>query len=87
MLVTAISTRRSNWENAPATLPGIALWAELRRGTAVASRFGFIELVHGGGGYFITDSGGKQQLRPATADELAMFLAFFGITVEISSGP
>lgn len=78
-----INTRRSGWENAPTNLPGNPLFAELRRGTVVASRFGFIELVHGGGGYFIADGTGKTQLRPASADEIAKFLAFFGISVRI----
>lgn len=82
-----INTRRTNWENARGDLPGIPLFAELRRGSAVVGRFGFIELVHGGGGYFITRDGSRDQLRRATADEIAKFLAFFGIGVVIHSDP
>ncbi|MGH7713693.1 MAG: hypothetical protein ACREOG_20590 [Gemmatimonadaceae bacterium] len=78
-----INTRRNNWTNADATLPGNPLFAELRRGSTVAGRFGFIEISHGQGGYFITRDGSKDQLRPATAEEIAKFLAFFGISVEI----
>jgi hypothetical protein len=83
IVVGFINTRRGNWEDADAALPGNPLFAELRRGSAVVGRFGFIELVHGGGGYFITRDGGRDQLRPATAEEIATFLAFFGISVEI----
>jgi len=87
LVMDFINTRRTNWENARGDLPGIPLFAELRRGSAVVGRFGFIELVHGGGGYFITRDGSRDQLRPATAEEIARFLAFFGITVEIHSNP
>jgi hypothetical protein len=78
-----INTRRTNWEAAGAALPGNPLFAELRRGTAVVGRFGFIETSHGAGGFFIARDGNRDQLRPATAQEIATFLAFFGITVEI----
>ena len=82
-----INTRRSNWEKANAPLPGNPLFAELRRGSAVVGRFGFIEISHGAGGYFITRDGNRDQLRPATAQEIAAFLAFFGISVEIHADP
>ncbi len=83
MFVSFVDARRDGWQNATGELPGRPLFAELERGTAVVSRFGFIEIVHGGGGYFITTDGGKNQLRPASATELAAFLAFFGIGVQI----
>ena len=83
LVVNFINTRRDKWETVQGDLPGNPLFAELQRGTAVVSRFGFIEISHGAGGYFITTDGGKNQLRPATAAELAAFLAFFGISVEI----
>jgi hypothetical protein len=83
LVVNFINTRRDKWETVQGDLPGNPLFAELRRGNAVVSRFGFIEISHGAGGYFITTDGGKNQLRPATAEELASFLAFFGISVEI----
>jgi hypothetical protein len=83
LVVSFINARRDHWESVQGELPGNPLFAELRRGTAVVSRFGFIEVSHGAGGYFITTDGGKNQLRPASADELASFLAFFGISVEI----
>jgi len=83
LVVSFINARRDNWETAPAQLPGNPLFAELQRGTSVVSRFGFIETSHGAGGYFITSDGGRNQLRPASADELASFLAFFGIGVQI----
>ncbi len=83
MFVNFVGARRDGWQNASGELPGRPLFAELERGTAVVSRFGFIELVHGGAGYFITTDGGKNQLRPASAAELAAFLAFFGIGVQI----
>lgn len=86
-VVSFINARRDKWETAPGELPGHPLFAELARGSNVVSRFGFMELVHGGGGYFITTDGGKNQLRPASAQELAAFLAFFGISVEIAPGP
>jgi hypothetical protein len=82
-----INTRRNNWTAAAATLPGNPLFAELRRDSQVVGRFGFIETSHGAGGYFITRDGSKDQLRPATAEEIAKFLLFFGITVEIRSDP
>lgn len=83
LVVNFINTRRDKWETVQGDLPGIPLFAELHRGTPVVSRFGFIEISHGAGGYFITTDGGKNQLRPASAGELASFLAFFGISVEI----
>jgi hypothetical protein len=87
LVVHFINTRVMNWTTADAAapLPGNPLFAELRRGNAVVGKFGFIETAHGQGGYFITANGGRNQLRPATAAELATFLAFFGITVEIRS--
>jgi hypothetical protein len=86
LVVQFINTRFMNWEaRADAALPGIPLFAELRRGNAVVGKFGFIETSHGAGGYFVKPSGNTHQLRPATAQELATFLAFFGITVEIRS--
>ena len=81
-VVNFINARRDKWETVQ-DVPGNPLFAELHRGTAVVSRFGFIEVSHGAGGYFITTDGGKNQLRPASAEELASFLAFFGISVEI----
>jgi hypothetical protein len=87
VVVDFINTRRTNWESAGAALPGNPLFAELRRGIAVVGRFGFIETSHGAGGYFIARDGDKDQLRPATAQEIATFLAFFGISVEIHSDP
>lgn len=81
-VVNFINARRDKWQTVQ-DLPGNPLFAELHRGTAVVSRFGFIEVAHGFGGYFITTDGGKNQLRPATAEELASFLAFFGIRVEV----
>lgn len=84
IVVSFINARRSNWETSRGDLPGIPLFAEFERGATVASRFGFIETSHGAGGYFITTDAGKTQLRPASADELAAFLAFFGISVEIA---
>lgn len=83
LVVNFINARRDKWETAPTELPGNPLFAELHRGNAVVSRFGFIEVSHAAGGYFITTDGGKNQLRPASAEELAAFLAFFGISVEI----
>ena len=83
IVVDFINTRRTNWETADAALPGHPLFAELRRGNAVVGRFGFIEISHGAGGYFIARDGNKDQLRPATAQEITTFLAFFGISVEI----
>ncbi|MGQ0641506.1 MAG: hypothetical protein ACT4P6_12200 [Gemmatimonadaceae bacterium] len=84
IVVDFINTRRNNWEQADATLPGNPLFAELRRGSVVVGRFGFIEISHGAGGYFITRDGNKDQLRPATAQEIAVFLAFFGIGVQLT---
>ena len=83
LVVSFINARRDNWETAPSQLPGNPLFAELQRGTAVVSRFGFIETSHGAGGFFITTDAGRTQLRPASAEELASFLAFFGIGVQI----
>lgn len=83
VVVNFINARRDNWETVEGDLPGNPLFAELHRGTALVSRFGFIEVSHGAGGYFITTDSGKNQLRPASAEELASFLAFFGISVEI----
>lgn len=82
-----IATRSGGWQDAGASLPGTPLYAELRRGSTVASRFGFIETSHGAGGYFIRDAGSRSQLRAATAGEIAQFLAFFGISVEIRTTP
>jgi hypothetical protein len=53
----------------------------------VVGRFGFISLRHAGPGYFITDDGGRTRLRPASAEEIATFLAFFGISVEVTPYP
>lgn len=67
------------WEDTRVGLPPLA---ELFRGTPVVGRFGFISLRHGGPGYFITNDAGRAMLRPASAEEIAAFLAFFGITVK-----
>ena len=83
LVVNFINARRDKWETVQGDLPGIPLFAELHRGTSVVSRFGFIEISHGAGGFFITTDGGRTQLRPASAEELASFLAFFGIGVQI----
>lgn len=40
------------------------------------------EISDGGPGYFFTDYAGRTMLRPASAEEIAAFLAFFGVTVE-----
>jgi hypothetical protein len=87
MFLEFIAARSNGWQNAGASLPGTPLYAELRRGTRVAGRFGFIEISHGAGGYFIRDGSTPAQLRTATAAELAQFLAFFGISVEIRPDP
>ncbi len=87
VVVDFINTRRNGWEKAQGDLPGHPLFAELFRGTPVVGRFGFISLRHGGPGYFITDDAGRTMLRPASAEEIAAFLAFFGITVEVTPYP
>ena len=87
VVVDFINARRNGWEDAPAELPGNPLFAELHRGTPVVARFGFISLQHNGPGYFITDDGGRARLRAASAQDIATFLAFFGISVEVTPYP
>ncbi len=83
-VVGFINTRRSGWEKAEGELPGHPLFAELHRGAPVVGRFGFISLRHAGPGYFITNDGGTSRLRGASAQEIATFLAFFGISVQVA---
>lgn len=87
LVVDFINTRHSGWEDAESDLPGHPLFAELHRGAPVVGRFGFISLRHAGPGYFITDDGGRTRLRAASAAEISAFLAFFGITVEVTPYP
>lgn len=77
-----VNERRGGW-SAVAALEGIALPVELHRGSAVADRIGMLERAHGQGGHFVRWHDGRTWTRPATADELGQFMAYFGIGVVI----
>ena len=80
--VSFVNERRGGWSEV-AALDGIALPAELHRGSAVADRVGMMERSHGQGGHFVRWHDGKTWTRPATADELGQFMAYFGIGVVV----
>jgi hypothetical protein len=80
-LVRLIDPANAEWKQT--TVPGIALVAEFYAGDKAAGEYGFIETSHGQGGYFVSRVGSTVFSRRASADDIARFMAFFGVGVVI----
>jgi hypothetical protein len=80
-LVRLIDPANPEWKQT--AVPGIALLAEFYAGDKAAGEYGFIETSHGQGGYFVSRTGSTVFSRRASANDIARFMAFFGVGVVI----
>jgi hypothetical protein len=78
-LVRLVAPTSAEW--AANKAEGTPIIAAIYSGNEVAAELGFIETSHGQGGFFVRRQGNALIARPATADELGRFMAFFGIGV------
>ena len=70
------------WRDA-AEFPRTPMLAAFYEGDQLRTEYGFVETSHGQGGYLVNRTGTKIQTRPASADDIARFLSFFGMGVVV----
>ena len=63
--------------------PGTPILAAFYSGAQLRSEYGFVETSHQQGGFLVNRAAGRIRVRAATANDIARFLAFFNLSVEI----
>jgi hypothetical protein len=72
----------ASWRDT-AAFPGTPILSALYDGPDLRAEFGFVESSHGQGGWLVNQVGSHIRVRAATASDIARFLAFFDLAVEI----
>lgn len=70
------------WRDADA-FPGLPILAGFYSGEELRGEYGFVETSHQQGGFLVNRARGRIRVRSATASDIARFLAFFDLSVEI----
>jgi|SRR5687768_10540727 len=70
------------WKQQTAVV-GIPMLAGFYRGGQLESERGFIETSHGAGGILLVREAGKLYSRVASPADIARFMSFFGLSVEV----
>ena len=63
--------------------PGTPILAAFYSGAQLRGEYGFVETSHQQGGFLVNRAAGRIRVRSATANDIARFLAFFNLSVEI----
>jgi hypothetical protein len=70
------------WRDAE-VFPGTPILAAFYSGEQVRAEYGFVETSHQQGGFLVNRASGRIRVRSATPSDIARFLAFFDLSVEI----
>ena len=82
LILDFFSTTSAQWKE-QATVGGIPMLAGFYRAGQLESQRGFVETSHGAGGLLVIQERGKLYSRVASPADIARFLSFFGVSVEL----
>jgi len=81
LILEFFNASSAEWKQA--AVAGIPMLAGFYRAGQLESQRGFIETSHGAGGILLVQEGGRLYSRAASPTDIARFMSFFGLSVEL----